>query len=261
MAKCTDINPSDYFICLIDIMGQKEFFKSITSLKVEKQVQEDIIRVSSGLKEIIRYIRNRYDKHFTKEDDVGVELFSDTILLSLKERAGDKCKLTVWLDIIIKTVFIACRYKLPFRGSLVRGLAQRSRSGTIYGVAVDDAIQLEQSRADYFRIVLSNKLASDLTQCEDLDAEKYFEIDVDSAMVLNYAGPRILWTNEFVKERQQFRTILQWINERIEYFCYNGIDEHDRNANPKLVRRFKLWGEYLMLEYAKKDIEANVRNS
>ena len=68
MAKCTDINPSDYFICLIDIMGQKEFFKSITSLKVEKQVQEDIIRVSSGLKEIIRYIRNRYDKHFTKEE-------------------------------------------------------------------------------------------------------------------------------------------------------------------------------------------------
>ena len=142
-----DINSCKYFICLIDIMGQKKFFESIRFAAVSPEVREDIIRVSDGLREMIRYVKNRYDRLFVKEDDAGIELFSDSILLSLKDREADNVRLSDWFEIIMKVIFIACKHKLPFRGSIVKGCAHRSKGGMIYGVAVDEAMELEQSRA------------------------------------------------------------------------------------------------------------------
>ena len=255
------INNSDnYFICLIDVMGQKEFFESIRSADVSAEVHDDIVRVSDGLREMIRYVKNRYDRLFKKEDDAGIELFSDSILLSLKDRGADNVRLSTWFEIIMKVIFIACKHKLPFRGSIVKGSAHRSKGGMIYGVAVDEAMELEQLRADSFRVVLSNTLAHELVCDNGIDSEKYFDLDADCAMVLNYAGPAILGMTEFARERQSLREIADWVLERFRYFCYDGTEEHDKHANPKLARRFKMWGEYLMLEISKETIAKYVRN-
>lgn len=255
-----DFTSCNYFICLIDVMGQKKFFESIRSADVGAKVQDDIVRVSDGLREMIRYVKNRYDRLFEKEDDAGIELFSDSLLLSLKDRGADNVRLSAWFEIIMKVIFIACKHKMPFRGSIVKGAAHRSKGGMIYGVAVDEAMELEQSRADSFRVILSNTLAHELVMDNGFDNEKYLELDTDCAMVLNYAGPRILVMTEFARERQRLHEIADWVLERFRYFCYDGTAEHDKHANPKLARRFKIWGEYLALEASKETIATYVRN-
>jgi hypothetical protein len=179
------------------------------------------------------------------------QLFSDSILLSLKANDNKNVCLARWLEIIIKVIFIACRYELPFRGSIVKGVAQRSSGGMIYGAAVDAAMKLEQSVADSFRIVLSNTLAHELDLDEKFDNEKYLEQDIDSEVVLNYAGPSILSMSEFEKEKKQMKNIYDWVSSRFEYFCFRGIENHDSHANPKLARRFKMWQDYLKLEVLK----------
>ena len=191
------LESENYFVCLIDMMGQKKFFEKIQSPDVSPEIFDNIVRVSNGLRMMVKYITNRYNRYFKKKDDVGVELFSDSLLLSLKDAVDDGYKLTTWLEIIMKVIYIACMYKLPFRGSIAKGLAYRSESGGIYGDAVDEAIHLEQSRADSFRVIFSHKLAYELVSLKGFECDKYLEQDIDSSIVLNYAGPKIILTPEF----------------------------------------------------------------
>lgn len=242
---------NNYYICIIDIMGQKSFFDSIRSPNVSDEVSANIKRVSDGLREMVEYVVNRYTRIFKEEDDVGVELFSDSIILSLKANDNSQIRFATWLEIIIKVIFIACRYQLPFRGSLVKGVAQRSTSGKIYGDGVVEAMKLEQTMADSFRIILSNTLAYELDSDEKFDDEKYLEYDIDSEVVLNYAGPKILSMIEFEKEKHQIKNIYDWVSGQFEYYCYRGVENHDNHANPKLARRFKIWQNYLKLEVLK----------
>ena len=252
-----EIKPCNYFVCLIDIMGQKEFFKDIKSPDVSDDIKKNIERVSNGLAEMVRYATNRYTRLF-KGVDVGVELFSDSIIFSLKETSDKPSYLSVWLEMIVKVVYIACKYRLPFRGSIVKGLAQRSDSGTIYGDAVDEVIDIEQNITDSFRIVFSKELALELESKHSTEYRRFCERDADFALILNYAGYRIIEKNEFLKERMLLKDIVVWVKERFDYFCYQGTEEHDQHANPKLARRFKMWGEYLELESARKAIERYV---
>ncbi len=247
---------SDYYICFIDLMGQKNFFERITSREVSPDVMKDVERVSDGLRVMVKYVKNRYHRFFSTEDDVGIELFSDSLLLSMRFKDDAYSKLGAWLDVLVKLVYIACKYKLPFRGALTKGWAARSKSGTIYGVGVDEAVDLEQSRADFFRIVFSNTLARELGEQHSFD--EYLDMDQDSAMVLNYAGPRLLRRVEFSRERSQLYGVGMWVKERFEYFCCSSDAEQRKHANAKLARRYKLWYDYLTLQSMKMYIKDNV---
>lgn len=253
------LESENYFVCLIDMMGQKKFFEKIQSPDVSPEIFDNIVRVSNGLRMMVKYITNRYGRCFNNEGDVGVELFSDSLLLFLKDADGDWYKLTTWFEIIMKVIYIACKYKLPFRGSIVKGLAYQSEGGGIYGDAVDEAIYLEKSRADSFRVIFSHKLAYELMSLKGFECDKYLEQDTDSSMVLNYAGPKIIQTPEFSKERQMLPQIREWISERISYFSFKGIDEHDCHSDPKLARRFMMWNNYLELESRLCEMRNNVR--
>lgn len=245
-----------YYICFIDIMGQTKFFSGIKSAEVEPEIMAEVKRVSDGLREMVGYAKNRYERNFSAVDDVGVELFSDSVLLSIKAVDGKYDNLPTWFDMIIKLIYIACRYKLPFRGGLAKGYAARSESGSIYGVGVDEAICLEHEKADSFRIVLSNSLAEELVQ--NAGMERYLEQDLDSAIVLNYAGADILHRSEFLKELSELREINNWVNDRFEYFCYTEDDEHNKHADPKLARRYNMWQKFLLLQALKMRFAQNV---
>lgn len=245
-----------YYICFIDLMGQTKFFSGIQSAEVGPDIMMEVERVSDGLREMVRYAKNRYARNFSADDDVGVELFSDSILLSIKAVDGKYDNLAPWFDMIIKLVYIACRCKLPFRGGLTKGLAARSESGSIYGVGVDEAMRLEQNHADFFRIILSSNLAEELSNTEDV--WRYLEIDLDSAVVLNYAGAYVLKRSEFSKEMSALFEIQKWVKDQFEYFRYTDDDLHNKCADSKLARRYKMWHDFLVLQALKMRIRCDV---
>ena len=144
----------EYYVCFIDLMGQKEFFEKIDSETPDLETLRHVTRVSEGLCEIVRYVENRYARVFSCADDAGVELFSDSVMLSIKAGPDMREKLAAWLGVIVKVVYIACKYELPFRGGIASGSASCSKSGSIYGEAVDRAMQIESECADYPRVVL-----------------------------------------------------------------------------------------------------------
>ena len=235
-----------YYICFIDLMGQKDFFKGISSCEVDSTTMDHIKRVTNGLRVMVRYVKNRYKRNFVESDDIGVELFSDSLLLSLKADGNRHDKLPPWLDIIAKVVFIACKYKLPFRGTIVMGNAQRSKSGTIYGTGVEDAIKLEGECVDCPRIILSRFLIDEFWK--DTKLADYFEVDEDGAAILNYAGSFIVNRAEFSRELKELPEITAWVQDCYQKFCYLEDDEHNKGANPKLARRYVMWLEYLRIE-------------
>ena len=236
----------NYYVCFIDLMGQKRIFTEVKSVTPDPDTMQQIIRVSDGLREIVRYVKNRYARNFMVEDDVGIELFSDSILLSIKARQKIPERLHVWLAVIVKIVYIVCKFRLPFRGGIACGHAARTKSGMIYGMAVDEAIRIEEVCADYPRIVLAHTLVDDFI--ENASVEKFFTIDSDSAYILNYAGWKLMEKPEFVKERECCRQILDWVLSCYDSFRYTDDSEHNKNASPKLARRYFMWSEYLRLE-------------
>ena len=233
----------DYYICFFDLMGQKEFFAAITSDVLGKGIGHDVERVTSGIKEMVKYVNNRYSKWFSVEDKAGIEIFSDSLLIYVKNSEAVARKIGLWLGMLVKLIFIACRYKLPVRGGITLGRAYRSEHGSIYGLAVEEAMELESEYADYPRIVLANKL--DKLVAENDIWRKFFRHDVDSSMILNYACRKLLSQPEFQRERVSLVEIEQWVEEQYKHFCFWGDDEHDKYACPKLARRYVMWLDYL----------------
>lgn len=235
-----------FYVCFIDLMGQKSLFTEVKSVTPDPETMLQIIRVSDGLREIVKYVKNRYARNFLTEDDVGIESFSDSILLSIKARQKIPERLQLWLALIVKIVYIACKFRLPFRGGITYGHAARTKSGMMYGMAVDEAIRIEEVCADYPRIVLAHTLVDEFI--ENASVKKYFTIDSDFAYILNYAGRELLGMSEFAKEREMSRQILEWVLSCYNRFCYTDDPEHNKRANPKLARRYFMWCEYLRLE-------------
>ena len=81
----------DYYICFFDLMGQKEFFAAITSDVLGKGIGHDVERVTSGIKEMVKYVNNRYSKWFSVEDKAGIEIFSDSLLIYVKNSEAVYC--------------------------------------------------------------------------------------------------------------------------------------------------------------------------
>ena len=235
----------EYYICVIDLMGQKEFFAKIDSATPDLDTLKHVARVSDGLCEIVRYVENRYARVFSCADDAGIELFSDSVMLSIKAGPDMREKLAAWLGVIVKVVYIACKYELPFRGGIASGSASRSKSGSIYGEAVDQAIQIESECADYPRVVLSYKLIDAFKNDERLSM--YFDVDTDSAYVLDYAGPRLMKRPEFARECKALEGVNKWVLSLYKRYCFTGENEHDKVANPKLARRYVMWLDYLRM--------------
>jgi len=236
---------TEYYVCFIDLMGQTEFFKRISSEVVDDEVVKHIKRVSDGLREIIRYVKNRYASDFSPEDDVGLELFSDSVMLSVRARRG--VHFSSWLDIIVKLVYIACRHQLPFRGGIALGTAVRSERGSLYGFAVDEAMRIEAIMADYPRVVISPSIVQDERVGDLFDC--YATVDADSLVVLNYAGNGLLSGECFEQERRDRQNVCNWVRSCYESFCFTGDSNNDdAHANAKLARRYRRWLEYLLIE-------------
>lgn len=237
-----DIN-DQYYICFIDLLGQKEFFKGVKSSKIAPETLENIERVAFGLRESVRYVKGRYTRLFCRDDDVGLELFSDSILLSMRATERNFSKLKDFLDIIVKLVFIVSKYKLPVRGCITRGRAARSDSGAIYGTAVMEAGELESRQADYPRILISHTLVEDFTNAELLSP--YITRDVDSLWVLDYAGNFIMSRLEFAKEAKQLDEMREWVTDCYHHYCFLEDKDHNQHANPILARKYVMWLDYL----------------
>lgn len=242
-----DVRSKEYFVCIIDLMGQKSFFSKIKTIPVDEKTRDHIGRVSKGLREIVKYVQNRYARCFIDSDDVGVELFSDSVMLSIRGGSSvDRLRILKWLDVIVKVIYVAFRYRLPVRGGVSFGRAERSSEGMLYGPAVEKAMTIEAETADYPRMVIDHSIATDLMQDEGIGA--YLTVDVDSAVVLNYAGKSLMDRPEYSRERQEINGIIQWVQEWYSHFCFPCDLEGDVKPDPKLARRYVMWLEYLSIE-------------
>lgn len=75
----------------------------------------------------------------------------------------------------------------------------------------------------------------------------YFDVDTDSAYVLDYAGPRLMKRPEFARECKALEGMNEWVLSLYKRYCFTGENEHDKVANPKLARRYVMWLDYLRL--------------
>lgn len=238
---------SEYYICLIDLLGQKEFFAEIKSGNLSEAQSERIRRTSSGLREMVNYVENRYKHDFLKEDDVGIELFSDSLILTFKV-SDNNHRLSQWLQLICKLVYISLRHKLPLRGIITDGYAQRTSGGTIYGKAVQKAFELESKVVDYPRVVIEKTLGNKLLNDELL--AKFVDVDIDSGVILNYASERLLRSLEFSKEIHLLDEIVGFVGSEFERFCNEKDDDAD-GQSVVLARRYHMWLNYLHIQWGR----------
>lgn len=245
---------SEYYICFFDLLGQKQLFMGINSTSPKPEIMDHVNRVSDGLREIVHYAQNRYRRYFADKDHAGIEMFSDSILFFMEAQPEEHAKLCQWLGILVKIIYIACNRELPFRGSIVHGHAALSKSGTIYGKAVDDAIRLEAVYSDYPRIILGNVLKAEFSSGDAL--KKFFMRDSDSIFILDYAGKELLELDKFRKEKANLNKIYEWVRTCHDQFRFNGDANHDRIASSKLARRYLMWLLYLFRKV--REVKANV---
>lgn len=234
----------EYYVCLIDLLGQKEFFYGIKSCSLTAEQAARVEQISSGLREMVKYVENRYGRDFNLNDNAGIELFSDSLILSLKA-TDDEARLSLWFRIICKLVYIALRHKLPLRGVVVRGPANRVENKALYGIAVEMAFKLEQTIVDYPRIVVEKALGKELMNSRFI--AKYLDSDTDSSVIVNYAGERLLVSPEFSKEKAALENIVDFVGSEFSRFCNKRDDDSGDNA--VLARRYHMWLEYLRIQW------------
>jgi hypothetical protein len=174
-----------YFVCLMDILGQKQRLKDWSRLPSDGQITDDLIQALKKTVGTVLSYRQLYEDYFApfggdpdasvaldrlrpeqrekflriRECSLSTQQFSDTFVFytPVTNRHGDMSGACFFQMLTSAAMAVLCGLagKAPIRGAVTVGAGMEISPGNFYGPALAEAHQLESEVAGYPRVVLS----------------------------------------------------------------------------------------------------------
>lgn len=266
--------PKRYIVLFVDFLGQKEFFKEIKDIKVNKVIEDKISTISNSVVRGIQGFNLLADKVIEGSD----RLYDDLVTKRIEpycsapkewfryEMEHCRPKVHTFSDstmvyfpmhddvaplIMPMLMFFLCQLFLQnlsegnlYRGVITFGDGWEISDGVLYGPVVDRAGFIEKNVASYPRIVVSDEVFDyfDFNQINKShpSIRKLIEIDSDGAYILNYLSMEFL-KSPILGDRKE----IVW-----KYVCYmhrfvrEKLSKYRSDSNVKLFHRYRMWDAY-----------------
>ena len=186
---------SNYVVAFIDILGQRETFEQSPKLIQDLEDPKEFLINTYGkvekLKGLINNLKSGWDSHpspFLKIleftiPDINHSKFSDCLEIhsSMISKTGKELAIAS-----IYYTLIACSgvslfslvYGFAVRGGMTIGIGIEDEEKSVYGPALYEAVVLEEKKAIYPRILLSNELINYINKIRSIDpSDKKAELE------------------------------------------------------------------------------------
>ncbi len=165
----TNYKTSNHIIAYLDILGAKQMIcndSNFNFLNLLNMFMEDAIEESGG-------------GIFKHKEEIYIKIFSDNILLAIELKENDEQrddKITLLFNIVANIYNEILRYGYLMRGAIVEGDFFHNDI-IVYGKALVEAVNLEEKKAIYPRILVQKELSKSL--------QHYLLQDRDGLYILN----------------------------------------------------------------------------
>lgn len=165
----TNYKTSNHIIAYLDILGAKQMIcndSNFNFLNLLNMFMEDAIEESVG-------------GIFKHKEEIYIKIFSDNILLAIELKENDEQrddKITLLFNIVANIYNEILRYGYLMRGAIVEGDFFHNDI-IVYGKALVEAVNLEEKKAIYPRILVQKELSKSL--------QHYLLQDRDGLYILN----------------------------------------------------------------------------
>lgn len=165
----TNYKTSNHIIAYLDILGAKQMIcndSNFNFLNLLNMFMEDAIEESGG-------------GIFKHKEGIYIKIFSDNILLAIELKENDEQrddKITLLFNIVANIYNEILRYGYLMRGAIVEGDFFHNDI-IVYGKALVEAVNLEEKKAIYPRILVQKELSKSL--------QHYLLQDRDGLYILN----------------------------------------------------------------------------
>lgn len=274
----TGINFANYCVCFIDLLGQKDAMKGEGLLPIFKNSEEEQAFIEKAKKSVGSIISlQKSAQHFLKEypnQIIKVEELSEDEKKDYEEMKRIKMTQQRWSDGLVffsimhgkapmnaiweifSTAGCLCLVGLagqkPLRGGIEISWGVELHPGELYGPAVANSYNLENTVAQYPRIVVGNytvnylKLAAQHTPIDKVEAFncslakvclQMISLDVDGYSILDYLGEA--FTEAFTKDASKE------LYKKAYSYASSQLDLHSKNRNSKLAVRYNWLLSYM----------------
>ena len=165
----TNYKTSNHIIAYLDMLGAKQMIcndSNFNFLNLLNMFMEDAIEESGG-------------GIFKHKEEIYIKIFSDNILLAIELKENDEQrddKITLLFNIVANIYNEILRYGYLMRGAIVEGDFFHNDI-IVYGKALVEAVNLEEKKAIYPRILVQKELSKSL--------QHYLLQDRDGLYILN----------------------------------------------------------------------------
>ncbi len=165
----TNYKTSNHIIAYLDILGAKQMIcndSNFNFLNLLNMFMEDAIEESGG-------------GIFKHKEEIYIKIFSDNILLAIELKENDEQrddKITLLFNIVANIYNEILRYGYLMRGAIAEGDFFHNDI-IVYGKALVEAVNLEEKKAIYPRILVQKELSKSL--------QHYLLQDRDGLYILN----------------------------------------------------------------------------
>ena len=202
----------EYYIAYMDLLGYKEFFNENPESTMEFYEQ-----IKSAIHETKKILKS------TKQP-LKYKIFSDNIIIFLEAVEDKENDISNLLMLMLSVANIQrhfiLEHNLFLRGSITKGTMCVNRE-FLFGAGLIEAVEIEENKAIYPRIVVSNKIAELISGYKGVDEVTLKKIEVLSNKIRNKVkltdGEKlffkyytaVLFIDAFVKHVQYF-LIYEW---------------------------------------------------
>lgn len=193
--KTNNLTLGYYVVAFIDLLGQQEFLRNLTSLPGSKTPQEieiikkDLKNTYGAVKGMRKFfsdsfesfsrrptkdlseftVQQRKEYNSLNNNPIKIQNFSDSVVIYMPLITTDTAKLPIrgiWgIFGAAATTFMCCLAAgHPIRGAIDVGIGMDITKNEIYGPALSRAYTLESRIAKYPRIIIGNELINYLKQ-------------------------------------------------------------------------------------------------
>ncbi len=263
------LNVGPYYVCLIDLLGQKGELKALKNA-FNRQAADEVIARSQQSLGTIRNLERRFNQYLMEaiepspQDNslppvpVIVERFSDLLVVYSKALADDNE--TIYLDPLLRMIdacgsmmMLSLASGVPFRGGITAGVGMVvSDSHEFYGPALYEAHEIENEVAQWPRVVVSEEVLEAVAMAESRSQEgkqqaevfkKRICQDVDGRWIVDFLNPQFhAYPNKIDTD---VATFLRDKCDSCVEFAGEQMQKFQACSNSKLALRY-----HLLLSYA-----------
>ena len=223
-----------YIIAYIDFLGMKDRMENKSSYRY-------LVYLQALIKGIMT--KSAFIQRINHINDFEIKIFSDNIVIALKKNDEMLCDQIISLINLISLIQFEAffTFEFPLRGGITIGELSIDDS-VVWGSGLIDAYKIENSLANYPRVIVSQEVIDTYNQCKDKSINIFAMIkqDADGCWFVDYlsAAPNITLiprisarlsqiANMVIKKDERIKQKTNWIISYFNSYCHQMADRGD----------------------------------